>query len=220
VLNEDATPLVMGPVSAQRWSYAAAKQLLERTIFAHGFEHGLRYTIVRPFNFVGPRMDFIPGVDGEGIPRVLACFMQALLGSQSLKLVDGGHSRRCFTYIDDAIDAVVAILGNKGAAQGQIFNIGNPNNETSIAGLAKKMIGLYRELRPDCADSGLGVEVVSGGKFYGEGYEDSDRRVPDITKARELLGWEPKTDLDAALRVTMPAYIREYAADMAAKKAG
>jgi UDP-apiose/xylose synthase len=77
--NEDDSPLILGPINAQRWSYAAAKQLLERAIYAYGFERKLRYTMVRPFNFIGPRMDFIPGIDGNGIPRVLACFMDALL---------------------------------------------------------------------------------------------------------------------------------------------
>ena len=64
LLSEDTTPLIMGPVSAQRWSYAAAKQLLERVIYAYGEEGTLEYTIIRPFNFIGPRMDFIPGIDG------------------------------------------------------------------------------------------------------------------------------------------------------------
>lgn len=78
-LSEDTTPLIMGPIHNQRWCYAAAKQLLERYICAHHYESGLEFTIVRPFNFLGPKMDYIPGVDGEGTPRVLACFASALL---------------------------------------------------------------------------------------------------------------------------------------------
>jgi UDP-apiose/xylose synthase len=175
VFSEDTTPLVLGPVRAQRWCYASAKQLLERTLYAYGFEHGLRYTIVRPFNFIGPRMDFVPGVDGEGIPRVLACFMGALMKHEPLKLVDGGRSMRVFTHIDDAVDGVMAILDRPGQAQGQIFNLGNPQNEISIADLAETMIGLYRELRPESAEEEFGIETVSGDEFYGEGYEDCDR---------------------------------------------
>ena len=76
---EDETALFLGPVARERWTYAAAKQLLERVIWAHGRHGGLPFTIVRPFNVIGPRMDFIPGVDGEGIPRVLACFLNALM---------------------------------------------------------------------------------------------------------------------------------------------
>jgi UDP-apiose/xylose synthase len=213
IFDEDKTPLVLGPVSAQRWTYACAKQLLERVIFAYGFEHGLAYTIVRPFNFIGPRMDFLPGIDGDGVPRVLACFMDALLSGKPLKLVDGGKNFRSFTSIDDAIDALMAILERPHAAQGRIFNIGNPRNETTIAGLAKLMIRIYNELRPDFAVPASWFETVSSAEFYGQGYEDSDRRVPDISKAQSLLGWEPKTSLVSALRTTMAHYIREYAGE-------
>jgi len=211
IFSEDRTPLVLGPVHAQRWTYACAKQLLERSIFAHGFEHGLDYTIIRPFNFIGPRMDFLPGTCGvEGVPRVLACFMDALLADKPLRLVDGGTNFRCFTYIDDAIDALMAVLMRPDKAKGQIFNIGNPDNETTVAGLAKLMINIYKELRPDFALSPALVESVSSEEFYGTGYEDSDRRVPDIFKARSLLDWTPKTSLVKALKATMAYYIREY----------
>jgi UDP-apiose/xylose synthase len=211
VFNEDTTPLVLGPVHVQRWTYACAKQLLERAIFAYGFEHRLDYTIVRPFNFIGPRMDFLPGTCGvEGVPRVLACFMDALLSGRPLKLVDGVKNFRAFTYIDDAIDALMAILERPEKAKGRIFNIGNPHNETTIAGLAKLMVRLYNELRPECASSPARIETVSSAEFYGEGYEDSDRRVPDISKARSLLDWEPATSLVSALKTTMAYYIREY----------
>lgn len=218
VLNEDSSPLVLGPVRAQRWCYASAKQLLERVMFAYGFERGLRYTLVRPFNFIGPRMDFIPGVDGEGTPRVLACFMEALLKHKPLRLVDGGRNRRCFTSIEDAVDAMIAILGRPETASGQIFNIGNPANEITIAGLAETMIELYGELCPESGE--IDLEQVSGRAFYGPGYEDSDRRVPDISKARRLLGWEPRVALRPALRATMSHYIREYRDACAYGKAG
>jgi UDP-apiose/xylose synthase len=211
IFSEDATPLVLGPVSAQRWTYACAKQLLERAIFAHGFEHGLEYTIVRPFNFIGPRMDFLPGTCGvEGVPRVLACFMDALLSGKPLKLVDGGINFRSFTYIDDAIDALMAILSQPEKAKGRIFNIGNPANETTIAGLAELMIRIYRELRPESAGSPAVIQTVASTEFYGEGYEDSDRRIPDISKAQTLLSWKPMTSLAEAMRMTMAHYIREY----------
>ena len=219
VLSEDRSPMILGPISAQRWSYAAAKQLMERAVYAYGSEHGLEYTIVRPFNFIGPRMDYIPGVDGEGVPRVLACFMEALLSGRPLKLVDGGRNRRCFTYIDDAIDAIVRILERPQQANGRVFNIGNPGNEVTIRELAKKMAALYRELRPACAAAEIQMENVTAREFYGPGYEDSDRRMPDIAKAQKLLGWRPKIDLDAALRRTMASYIEAYGADCACREA-
>ena len=210
VLKEDETPFVTGPVHLQRWSYSSAKQLLERAIYAYGVEHGLKCSIVRPFNFIGPRMDFIPGIDGEGIPRVLACFMDALIFNKPLFLVDGGKNRRCFTYIDDAVDAIMAIIENEKIADKQIFNIGNPDNEITIEQLAYKMIGLYKELQPQKISSLYDVKTISSLRFYGEGYQDCDRRVPDISKAQSLLGWVPHTDLDIALKKTISAYIEQY----------
>jgi len=208
LLREDQSPFILGPVQAQRWSYACAKQLIERYIFACGRERGLNYTIVRPFNFIGPRMDFIPGIDGEGTPRVLACFLSALMRGEPLKLVDGGRNRRCFTYINDAIDACVKLLERPEAAKNQVFNIGNPANETTIAGLARLMIRLWRRQVPGAGQAA--VEEVSAARFYGPGYEDSDRRIPDISKARKALGWEPETGLETALEVTIKAYIDQY----------
>ncbi len=88
-MDEDKTALALGPIHRERWTYAAAKQLLERQIWAYGRHRGLKFTLVRPFNVIGPRMDFIPGVDGEGIPRVLASFLHALMAGQDLLLVGG-----------------------------------------------------------------------------------------------------------------------------------
>ncbi|MBN1576997.1 MAG: NAD-dependent epimerase/dehydratase family protein [Chitinispirillaceae bacterium] len=210
LLDETATPLLLGPIAAQRWCYASAKQLLERAVFAYGFERGLEYTIVRPFNFIGPRMDFIPGIDGEGVPRVLACFMDALLHDTSIRLVDGGTNRRCFTAIRDAVDAVMLILERRHASRQRIFNIGNPANETTIAALASRMIDLYRELRPEAAGRNFSVEPVTSREFYGEGYEDSDRRVPAVGAIAGALGWTPKIGLVDALRSAMEGFIREY----------
>ncbi|NLE02875.1 MAG: bifunctional UDP-4-keto-pentose/UDP-xylose synthase [Fibrobacter sp.] len=210
LLNEDTTPLLMGPVRSQRWCYASAKQLLERAIFAHSFEYGLPYTIVRPFNFIGPRMDYIPGIDGSGTPRVIACFMNALLSSTSLRLVNGGKNRRVFTYIDDAIDALIAIIKRPENSQNQIFNIGNPANEISISELATRMIEIYTDINPVSRPVKYGLQNVSAEEFYGCGYDDSDRRVPDISKAEKLLQWRPSIDLDTALNKTVQWYYQEY----------
>jgi UDP-apiose/xylose synthase len=210
LLREDTSPLILGPISAQRWSYACAKQLVERFVVACGRELGLSYTIVRPFNFIGPRMDFLPGIDGEGVPRVLACFLGALMERSPLKLVDGGRNRRCFTYIGDAIDACMKILERAEAARNRIFNIGNPANETTIAELADLIVRLWERHSPAPGRKTVAVENVSALDFYGPGYEDSDRRLPDIGHARALLSWEPATGLEAALDLTIPAYIEQY----------
>jgi UDP-apiose/xylose synthase len=214
LLKEDETHFLLGPVHAQRWCYASAKQLLERYIHAIGTGGRLPYTIVRPFNFIGPRMDYLPGMDGEGIPRVFACFMSALLGNEPLKLVGKGLSRRCYTYIDDAIDCVMNILERPRRAQGQIFNIGNPGNEVSVAELAVKMGDLFRTLAS--LDNSWEPEIrnVTAEEFYGPGYEDSDRRMPDISKAESLLSWKPVTDLNDTLTKSMEWFIKKYGKKM------
>ncbi|MBN2037610.1 MAG: NAD-dependent epimerase/dehydratase family protein [Chitinispirillaceae bacterium] len=209
LLREEESPLILGNVHAQRWSYACAKQLLERLIVGYGLEQGLRYTIVRPFNFIGPRMDYLPGIDGEGIPRVLACFMKALLSREPLQLVDGGFRRRCFTYISDAVDAVIRIVDRPSESACRIFNIGNPDNEISIRGLAELMREIYSSLT-NTASEGSPLVPVTGELFYGKGYEDSDRRLPDIALARELLEWEPKVGIFDAVRSSIVSYLHHY----------
>ena len=210
ILTEDDSPLIMGPIRAQRWTYAAAKQLLERVIYAYGSEGKLDYTIVRPLNFVGARMDYIPGIDGEGTPRVLACFMDALMFNKPLQVVDGGHARRTFTAISDAIDAIIKIIDRPEQARNQIFHIGNPKNECSMRELAELMIELYKEIRVEHRSRDFSIEAVSSEEFYGEGYEDCDRRVPDISKAQELLDWNPEVGLKDSMRIAVTSFIKQY----------
>jgi UDP-apiose/xylose synthase len=208
--REDETPLVMGPTVNNRWSYAAAKALFERFMLAHNQESGLPFTIVRPYNWFGPKMDFIPGRDGEGIPRVLACFMTALLDRQPMQLVDGGQAYRTITYIDDAVDALEAILENPTKSKNQIFNVGNKAGEIKICDLAELMRETYAEITGDASYRSHPIEEISSQKFYGEGYEDCDRRVPSVDKAKRLLGWEAKTSLRDTLRHTMRFYHETY----------
>jgi UDP-apiose/xylose synthase len=208
--REDETPLVMGPTINNRWSYAAAKALFERFMLAHNQESGLPFTIVRPYNWFGPKMDFIPGRDGEGIPRVLACFMTALLDRQPMQLVDGGHAYRTITYIDDAVDALEAILENPTKSKNQIFNVGNKAGEIKMSDLAEMMRKVYAEITGDASYARHPIEEISSQKFYGEGYEDCDRRVPNVDKAERLLGWHAKTSLEDTLRRTMQYYYETY----------
>ena len=200
----------MGPIKAQRWTYAAAKQLLERVIYAYGSEGKLEYSIVRPLNFVGARMDYIPGIDGEGTPRVLACFMDALMFNKPLQVVDGGHARRTFTAISDAVEAIIKIIDRPEQARNQIFHIGNPTNECSMRELAELMIELYQEIRDEHRSRDFSIETVSSEEFYGEGYEDCDRRVPDISKAQELLDWNPEVGLRDAMRIAIESFVKQY----------
>jgi UDP-apiose/xylose synthase len=208
-MREDETAMFLGPVERERWSYACAKQLLERLIFAHGAHHGLPFTIVRPFNVIGPRMDYLPGVDGEGVPRVLANFMSALLRNQPLPLVDGGEQRRSFVSVDDFIEGVVRILERPSACQGQILNLGNPANDASIRTLADLMRAAYARCLPGAPVPG--VRDVTAAELYGEGYDDSAARLPDTEKARRLLGWDPTTTLEEMLPAIVADYVDRYA---------
>ncbi len=205
-MQEEETALFLGPVQRERWSYACAKQLLERVIWAHGKHRQLDFTIVRPFNVIGPKMDFLPGLDGEGVPRVLACFMNALLRGEPLRLVEGGEQRRSFISVQDFVTGVVAILLRGEACRGQIVNLGNPKNELSIRELAEALAQEFARQAPDRPLAGF--QRVSAQEFYGEGYDDSQRRVPDIGKAERLLGFAPRDSLADML----PGIVRDYVA--------
>ena len=207
LLEEDSSSMVLGSVRASRWSYACAKQLTERYIASLS---GLSWTVLRPFNFIGPRMDFVPGIDGEGIPRVLANFCAALLKNEPLLLVDKGISRRSFTSIHDAVHFIFAVLSHREESLGQAFNIGNPENELSIAELADLMRSIYASLRNLSIDQVSSVQNISSSDYYGEGYEDSLRRIPSIEKAKRLLGYVPSEALDVTLRETLSWFIEHY----------
>lgn len=210
-LSEDRTPLIMGPIANQRWTYACAKQMMERIVYAHHATTGMPFTVVRPLNFFGPRMDYIPRTDGEGVPRVLACFMAALLRGEPLKLVDGGKARRTIVAIEEAVEAIERMLDRPDGAQNRIFNIGNRNNEVTMRALAETMRDIYAEITGDPGYRDHPIVDVSGEEFYGPGYEDCDRRMPDLTQATTRLGWHPKRNLREILLPTMRDYCARYA---------
>ena len=210
-LVEDSAPAVFGPVAASRWSYATAKLLAERYIAGLP---GLRWTVVRPFNFVGPYMDFMPGVDGEGIPRVLANFSTALLRGEPLKLVNGGKAKRCFTSVHDAVDFLFALFAAPDSGVfSQAFNVGNPENEVSIAELAQKMRSIFAKVRGVDVFTLPEPQVVSGEEYYGAGYDDSMRRMPSVTKAERLLGFNARIPLDVALEESLSWFVKHYSVE-------
>ncbi|GMV30063.1 MAG: epimerase [Rhodanobacteraceae bacterium] len=210
-LRENQTPLIMGPVVNQRWTYACAKQMMERVVYAHHTTTGMPFTFVRPLNFFGPRMDYIPRTDGEGVPRVLACFMAALLRGEPMKLVDGGHARRTIVAIEEAVEAIERMLDRPAQSKNRIFNIGNRNNEVTMRGLAELMRDIFAEITGDPSYRDHPIVDVSGEEFYGPGYEDCDRRMPDLTNARTLLEWQPTRNLREILVPTMLDYYARYA---------
>jgi len=212
-MNEERSGFFLGPLHRERWTYACAKQLLERVIWAHG-EHGaLDFTIIRPFNVIGPRMDFLPGVDGEGVPRVLASFMNALLRGQPLSLVDGGHQRRSFISVHDFVEAIVRVVQRPAECRGQVLNIGHPANDVTIRKLAELLAGVFAAQVTGRAELGQPAPTlrdVTAEEFYGTGYDDSSERIPDIGKAQKLLGWNPGTSLADMLPEIVDDYVTRY----------
>ncbi len=206
--DEETSNLVYGPINKQRWIYSCSKQLLDRVMHAYGLRGELRYTLFRPFNWIGPKLDNILEPK-EGSSRVLTQFIGNILRGKDIQLVDGGAQRRSFTYIDDGISALIRIIENRdNAADGRIFNIGNPANDVSIRELAETLLSLIKTY-PVYAPLAEKVRLVtvSSGEYYGKGYQDILTRVPSIKNARELLGWEPETGLKIALRKTLDYYL-------------
>src|SRR5207237_6471725 len=126
--DPEASPLVYGPINKQRWIYACSKQLMDRVIWAYGEKEGLDFTLFRPFNWIGSGLDSL-ATPKEGSSRVVTQFFGHIVRGDKSQLVDGGRQTLAFTYIDDGIDALMAIIANKNAiASRKIFNIGNPRN--------------------------------------------------------------------------------------------
>lgn len=205
--DEENSNLVLGPIHKQRWIYSCSKQLLDRVIYAYGKHQGLRFTLFRPFNWIGPKLDNILEPK-EGSSRVLTQFIGNILRGKDIQLVDGGQQRRSFTYIDDGLDALMSIIENRdNCAEGRIFNIGNPANDMSVRELADELlalVGSYPQHR--AAAEKVKLVSTSSGDYYGEGYQDIMTRVPSIENARKYLGWNPTIDLKTALRKTLDYY--------------
>ena len=147
----------------------------------------------------------------DGIPRVFSFFMDALFTGTPMKLVNGGVNQRCYTYIDDAIECTYRIVENPGGVcDRQIFNIGSPHNEVSIRQMAETMRDIYKEKFYDPSVPLPEIVSVPGEEFYGVGYDDSNRRIPDITKARTLLNWEPQWSLRDTFETTMRHHVEDY----------
>ena len=179
--REDAD-LVLGPTSKHRWAYACSKMIDEFLALAYWKERKLPVIVVRLFNTVGPRQT---GQYGMVVPSLVK---QALAG-QPITVFGDGTQSRSFTYVGDVVRAMVALI-NEPRAVGQVFNIGN-GEEISIADLAARIKQL----------TGSSSEIVKipYDQAYEAGFEDMPRRVPDISKIRSLIGYEPTVHLDEIL---------------------
>src|SRR5216684_1332397 len=214
--DEETSNLVLGPIHKQRWIYSCSKQLLDRVIYAYGEQQGLQFTLFRPFNWIGPKLDDIREPK-EGSSRVLTQFISNILRGKDIQLVDGGAQRRSFTYIDDGVDALLRIIENRdGCADGRIFNLGNPANDMSIRELAETLVALIKTY-PKYARLAENVKIVAvkSDDYYGKGYQDILTRVPSIKNAQRYLGWTPTTDLKTALRKTLEYHLGRPSQELA-----
>jgi nucleoside-diphosphate-sugar epimerase len=205
--DPETSNLVYGPINRPRWIYACSKQLMDRVIAAYGMEQGLDYTLFRPFNWIGPGLDYVFEAK-EGSSRVVTQFLGRIVRGETIELVDGGWQRRAFADISDGISALMAIIENPGGvASGRIYNIGNPDGHCAIRTLAETMLALAMHY-PEYAGSARRTRIVetSSADFYGPGYQDMQDRRPDISAIRRDLGWQPRISLEASLRGIFEAY--------------
>ncbi|WP_309639353.1 bifunctional UDP-4-keto-pentose/UDP-xylose synthase [Methylibium sp.] len=207
--DPEESNLVYGPINKPRWIYACSKQLMDRVIHAYGMQEGLRYTLFRPFNWIGPGLDSLH-TPKEGSSRVITQFLGHIVRGEPIRLVDGGSQKRTFTYIDDGISALVKIIANAGGiADAKIYNIGNPDNNCSVRALADMMLALAKTL-PEYRERAALVRLipVASHDYYGGGYQDVLHRVPNISQTMADLAWRPLVRMDEALAALF-AYYRD-----------
>ena len=212
--DEDTSRLIVGPINKQRWIYSVSKQLLDRVIWAYGVKEGLRFTLFRPFNWMGPRLDNLDAAR-IGSSRAITQLILNLVEGSPIKLVDGGEQKRCFTDINDGIEALFRIIENKeGRCDGQIVNIGNPTNEASIRELAEMLLRSF-EAHPlrDQFPPFAGFTSVESSSYYGKGYQDVEHRTPSIKNAKRLLNWTPEVSMDKTVDKTLDFFLRSVNPD-------
>ncbi len=206
--DEDHSNLIVGPVNKPRWIYSVSKQLLDRVIWAYGEKEGLQFTLFRPFNWMGPRLDNLNAAR-IGSSRAITQLILNLVEGSPIKLIDGGKQKRCFTDIRDGIEALYRIENAGNRCDGEIINIGNPENEASIEELGEMLLASFekhplRHYFPPFA----GFRVVESSSYYGKGYQDVEHRKPSIRNARRCLDWEPKIDMQETIDETLDFFLR------------
>ena len=207
--DEDTSNLVVGPISKQRWIYSVSKQLLDRVIWAYGDKTGLKFTLFRPFNWMGPRLDNLNAAR-IGSSRAITQLILNLVEGSPIKLIEGGKQKRCFTDISDGIEALFRIIENKdGRCDGQIINIGNPDNEASIKELAEMLLDCFeRHPLRDRFPPFAGFREVESSDYYGKGYQDVEHRKPSIRNAKRLLDWQPTVEMQQTVEETLDFFLR------------
>ena len=181
-LNEQDDRIIGHPLKS-RWSYSEAKAVDESLAYFYYLEKQLPVRIVRFFNTVGPRQ---VGDYGMVVPR----FVSAALRNEPINVYGSGDQIRCFCHVGDAIRALLLVIDSDKAI-GEVFNIGN-NQQISIIDLAKKVL--------EITGSKSEIRKIPYSEAYPEGFEDMQRRVPDVSKIKNVLGWSPEIGLDQIIR--------------------
>jgi nucleoside-diphosphate-sugar epimerase len=175
--------LILGSSAVSRWGYAISKMVDEILALAYHWERGLPVVIVRLFNTVGPRQT---GAYGMVLPR----FVSQALAGDALTVYGDGKQSRCLCHVADVVEALLRLV-EEPAADGQVFNVGS-TEEVTILELAEGVIG--------AAGSSSTVKLIPYEEAFPRGFEDMRRRVPDTSKIRSLIGWEPRHTLDDIIR--------------------
>lgn len=177
--------VIMGATEKRRWAYSCAKALDEFLAFAHFLETQLPVYVVRLFNTVGPRQLSHYGM-------VLPNFVRQALSGQVITVHGDGQQRRCFCAVQDVVEAMIRLIHVE-AAMGQAVNLGS-TEEISMLDLANKVIALTH--------SSSTIQMISYEKAYGPGFDDMQRRIPDLTRAKQYIQWQPQYNLhDIILQV-------------------
>ncbi|MGF6127745.1 UDP-4-amino-4-deoxy-L-arabinose formyltransferase/UDP-glucuronic acid dehydrogenase (UDP-4-keto-hexauronic acid decarboxylating) [Pseudomonas frederiksbergensis] len=216
--DEDTSNLVLGPINKQRWIYSVSKQLLDRVIWAYG-QKGLNFTLFRPFNWMGPRLDRLDSAR-IGSSRAITQLILNLVEGTPIRLFDGGEQKRCFTDIADGVEALARIIDNDNdVCNGQIINIGNPDNEASIRQLGEELLRQFEAhpLRSNFPPF-AGFRDVESKAFYGTGYQDVSHRKPSIDNAKRLLDWTPTVEMSETIGNTLDFFLREAMLEIADKR--
>ncbi|GHC32964.1 bifunctional polymyxin resistance protein ArnA [Kushneria pakistanensis] len=208
--DEETSPLIVGPINRQRWIYSVSKQLLDRVIWAYGIKEGLKFTLFRPFNWMGTHLDNL-GSARIGSSRAITQLILNLVEGTPINLIDGGEQKRCFTDISDAIEALFRIVENTdGVCDGQIINIGAPENEASIKELAESLVVRFeRHPLRDRFPPFAGYNLLESTSFYGDGYQDVQHRQPCIRNAKRILNWAPTTHFESTIEQTLDFFLKE-----------
>jgi UDP-4-amino-4-deoxy-L-arabinose formyltransferase / UDP-glucuronic acid dehydrogenase (UDP-4-keto-hexauronic acid decarboxylating) len=208
--DEDHSRLILGPIRMQRWIYSCCKQLLDRVIWAYGAQKGLQFTLFRPFNWIGPRLDSLMSAR-IGSSRAITQLILNLVEGSPIQLIDSGNQKRCFTDVSDGVECLYRIIENRGGVcDGRIINIGNPDNEASIRELAELLVRKFQEHPLHSSFPPFaGFREVESRAYYGQGYQDMAHRKPSIRNAMRLLNWEPGVELEKSVEDTLDFFLRE-----------